>query len=241
MRKTIWSILALAAVFLCVQAVRAEEPQADPAEETAAVEQRQLERKEIFRAAIEKKEFDKAVGVLEKMITDKEVNDEERFMAQFFQFRILAEEQLDGAKACPIAKKLCEARKDDAEFLNYLAWTILDKEGLKNRDYDVALAIAKQAAEASKNKNPAVLDTLARAYFEKSDLDKAIEVQTLAIEQCDAEDQPEELKPHLKEMKPDLEKSLEKYKAEKDKAGKENGEEKKEEPKPEEPEEGEEV
>lgn len=222
MRKTILSILVLAAVVVFGSTARAD------------VDERQKQRKVDFRAALEKKDFDKAVGVLEEMIADKKVIDEERFMAQYFQFRILVEEKLDGAKACPIAKKLSETRKDDPEFLNALAWTILDTKDLKNPDYDVALAIAKQAAEQSQNENPAILDTLARAHFEKGDIDKAIEVQTLAVEKCSGDDQPEEIKAKLLEMKPDLDKSLEKYKAEKEKAEKKPAEEKKEDLKPEE-------
>lgn len=227
MRKTIWSLLALAAAISCVMNAWAEDPQPDPTDQTPSVEQRQQHRKELFRAAIEKKDYDKAVEILEEMVADKDVIEDEKFMAQFFQFRILAEEKLDGAKACPIAKKLVELRNDDPDLLNYLAWTILDKEGLKNRDFDVALFIAQKAAEITKNKNPAILDTLARAYFEKGDLDKAVETQTLAIEQCTAADQPEELKQQLDAMKPDLEKALEKYKAAKEKkAAKQAGEEK---------------
>ena len=219
-----------------------EDPQADPADETSAVEQRQLERKENFRAAIEKKDFDKAVGILEEMITDKEVNDEERVMAQFFQFRIFAEEQLDGAKACPIAKKrvrIAEGRRRVSQLsrLDYPRQGRAEEPRLRRPRWPSPSRRPRPARTRTRRfstRSPALT-------LKKSDIDKAIEVQTLAIEQCDAEDQPEELKPHLNEMKPDLEKSLEKYKAEKETAGKGNCEEKKEAPKPEEPEEGEEV
>ena len=66
--------------------------------------------------------------------------------------------------------------------LNDLAWTMLDTPGLQNRDLDLALDLAKKAAQISKNEDCQILDTLARAYFEKGNLDKAIEVQTLAVE-----------------------------------------------------------
>ena len=209
MQKAIWSMLAMAAVLACVGLARAEEPEPDPSDNGAGVEQRQQQRKEDFRAAIEKKDFDKALAVLEEMIADKDVSDEEKFMAGYFQFRILAAEKRDGAKACLIAKKLSETKKDNPELLNELAWTILDTPELKNRDLNVALAIAKQAAEVSKFESAAILDTLARAHFEKGDLDKAIEVQTQAVEKCQNDDQlPEETKLQVKE-------TLEKYKAEK--------------------------
>ena len=190
MRKTFWSILTLAAALACVAAVRAEDPK--PADKAPGVDQRQEQRKEEFRTAIEKKDFDKALSVLDVMVADKDVSDEEKFMAQYFQFRLLTSEKHDGAKACPIAKKLSEIRKDDPEFLNDLAWTILDSPKLKNRDLDLALAIAKKAADASKHEDAAVLDTLARAYFEKGDLDKAVETQTLAVEKSKSNAQTSE-------------------------------------------------
>lgn len=208
MRKTYWSILALA-VLAFVGSARAEDPQPDPADNQPGVEDRQEQRKADFRTAIEAKDYDKALAVLEEMVADKEVSDEEKFMAEYFRFRLLTAEKRDGAKACPIAKKLSELRKDDADFLNDLAWTILDAPELKDRDLDVALAIAKQAAEVSKHENAAILDTLARAYFEKGDLDKAVEVQTQAVALSEKDDQlPEEVKSQVKE-------TLEKYKAEK--------------------------
>ncbi len=207
MRRTFRSIFALAAVLACVAAVRAEEPKPNPAGNGPDVEQRQKQRKTDYGAAMNKKDFDKALTVLEEMIADKDVSDEEKSMAQYFQFHILAEEKHDGAKACPIAKKLSEQRKDDPELLNDLAWTILDAPKLKNRDLDVALAIAKKAADASKHENAAILDTLARAYFDKGELDKAVEAQTLAVEKSKNDAQMSE------EGKTQLEESLAKYKA----------------------------
>ena len=49
------------------------------------------------------------------------------------------------------------------------------------------------------------MDTLARAYFEKGDLDKAIEFQTKAVEKCQNNDTiSDEIKEQVKE-------TLEKY------------------------------
>ena len=115
-----------------------------------SVEERQQKRKEAFEAAVSGQDFDKVLAALEEMIGDKEVSDEDKLAANFAQFRILTKEKHDGAKACPLAKKLSEAKKDDPEVLNELAWTILDTADLKNRDLDLALTIAKQAAEVSK-------------------------------------------------------------------------------------------
>jgi tetratricopeptide (TPR) repeat protein len=213
MRKTMWSILAVLAVLSCTSWARAEDPKPtqpkpeQPKKEN--VDDRQQRRKDAFDVAATNKDFDKALSILDEMLADKEINDEDRYLATFAEFQILIEKKGDGAKACPLAKNLAEMKKNDSEILNALAWTILDTPKVKNRDFDVALSIAKQAAEVNKYVDPAILDTLARAYFEKNDLDKAIEFQTKAVEKTKAYDAlPAEMKAEMKD-------TLEKYKAKK--------------------------
>lgn len=85
-----------------------------------------------------------------------------------------------------LAGKLAENEmKNDSEGLNAIAWSILDMQGLEKRDYDVALKLAQQADTLTKHANPAILDTLARAYFEKGQPAKALELETLAMEKAD--------------------------------------------------------
>jgi tetratricopeptide (TPR) repeat protein len=204
MRKTIASILTVLAVLASSGVIRAEEPKAGAAKKPA-IGERQKQREEAFKAAMVNKDVDKALSVLDEMIADKETTEADRFQASCFQFGILATVKKDGAKACPLAKKLSETKNDDPTLLNELAWTILDTPDLKNRDLDIALAIAQKAAEASKNEDGAILDTLARAHFEKGDLDKAIEIQTKAVEKCQKDDRiTDEVKTQVKE-------TLEKY------------------------------
>lgn len=104
------------------------------------------------------------------------------------------------------------ASKDaDANLMNYLAWSIVNPEGEfgeGERDADLAVAAATRGVELTNWKEPAVMDTLARAHFVKGDFDKAIEVQTKAVELAD------------EDMKQDLQSSLEEFKtAQKKKAG----------------------
>jgi thiol-disulfide isomerase/thioredoxin len=102
-------------------------------------------------------------------------------------------------------------KESDANMMNYLAWSIVNPEGEfsdTERDADLAVAAASKANDELKGKEPAIMDTLARAYFVKGDLDKAVETQTKAVEL--AED----------EMKEQLTSALEEYKtAQKKKAG----------------------
>jgi tetratricopeptide (TPR) repeat protein len=213
MRKAILSVWAVLAILGFASLAWADdEPKADPADKQT-VEERQQQRKEALEAAMVDKEFDKAISLLDEMINDKDVADDEKFMAEFTEFVIQAKMKNDGAKACPLAKKLAETKKDDAQILNELAWTILDTPDLKDRDLDVAMDIAKRAAEVSKEESSAILDTLARAYIEKGDVDKAIEYQTKAVEKS-AND--EELNNEEGEaIKTQIKETLEKYKAKK--------------------------
>ena len=217
MRKTMWSVLAVLAVLSCTSWTRAEEPK--PAQPKAQhpkkenVDDRQQRRKEAYEAARENQDFDKALSILDEMLADKEISDEDRLLATFADFQLLIEKKGDGAKACRLATKLAQMKKDNAEVLNALAWTILDTPKVKNRDLDVALSIAKQAAEVSKYADPSILDTLARAYYEKNDLAKAIEFQTKAVEKAKGnESLPDDVKAQMKD-------ALEKYKAAKSKKG----------------------
>lgn len=96
------------------------------------------------------------------------------------------------------------ASKDaDANMMNYLAWSIVNPEGEfsdAERDADLAIAAATRGNELAGGKEPAVMDTLARAYFVKGDLDKAIEIQTKAVDLAD-DDMKEQLKSSLEEFK----------------------------------------
>ena len=129
MRKTLWSLLMVLPIFAYAGQVRAddtpapEQPKADapkadaPKEDT--VEQRMERRKEALQEAMGNQDFDKAIAVLEEIANDKDVGDDEKVMACFVQFSIVAKEKKDGVKASALAKKLPEMKKDlPAEFLN---------------------------------------------------------------------------------------------------------------------------
>jgi len=210
MRKAIWSVLTALSVLASVNLAQAEEPKAEPAKKES-VEERQERRVNDLQDAVSNQDFDKALKIIEEILGDKEVSKEDQLKAGMTQFVILVKEKKDGAKACVVAKKLSGHKDISADMLNELAWLILDTEELQNRDLDVAMSIAKQAAEINKYESPAILDTLARAYFEKKDLDKAIEFQTKAAEKAKTstdENITEEIKAQIQE-------TLDKYKAKK--------------------------
>lgn len=114
----------------------------------------------------------------------------------------------DAAKIATAGEALIAAKGSDAQLMNELAWTIVDPEGeladkakADAKLMDVAFRAAEKADAASKGKDAAIIDTLARAHFLKGDKAKAIELQKKAIGLADAQ------------MKPDLEKVLAEYEA----------------------------
>ncbi len=88
--------------------------------------------------------------------------------------------------AYALGQQLLEKNFDNASALNSIAWTIADTEGLKVRDLDLALKAATQANKLTESKDAAILDTLARVYYEKGDLDGALKWQKMAVENADA-------------------------------------------------------
>jgi thiol-disulfide isomerase/thioredoxin len=97
----------------------------------------------------------------------------------------------------------------DPGALNRIAWGIVDPEGAvpakdKQDGLPLAMRAATAAAELTKEKDAAILDTLARCYWLKGDKPKAVELQKKAIAAISKED-PEDMKQQLKDTLKDYE------------------------------------
>lgn len=92
---------------------------------------------------------------------------------------------------------------NETAYLNGIAWSVLTSSRVPVRDPDLAIAYAAVACEKTEWKDASMIDTLARGYFEKGDLGKAIELQTRAVSVA-GEDSP---------MAKDLGETLRKYRA----------------------------
>ncbi len=72
----------------------------------------------------------------------------------------------------------------DAQSLNAIAWAIVDPDAkLKPgpKLLELAVETAKQADKLAKEKDAAIADTLAKAYFDSGDVAKAVETQERAV------------------------------------------------------------
>jgi thiol-disulfide isomerase/thioredoxin len=81
--------------------------------------------------------------------------------------------------------------KDNVPFLNSLAWTILEEATLAQRDLDLAMRASVRANELTGGKDPAVLNTLARAHFDTGSVAKAVEYQTTAVSLAGEKEKPD--------------------------------------------------
>jgi thiol-disulfide isomerase/thioredoxin len=124
------------------------------------------------------------------------------------KLEILLTEQQKYEEGYALAQELIEGDfKDNAQALNGIAWIILTAPSIQERNEELALRAALRASELTKHENPSVLDTLAKAYFESGDVERAIQTQELAVQK--AAGQPE--------MLAELQARLEEYRAAKNK------------------------
>jgi thiol-disulfide isomerase/thioredoxin len=88
-------------------------------------------------------------------------------------------------KLAEYAKHLGEkVFKDNAEGLNFVAWTLIDPQSNPKPDaalVKIALSLAERASELTENKDAGILDTLAKAYFDNGQTAKALEIQEKAV------------------------------------------------------------
>ena len=103
------------------------------------------------------------------------------------KFKALAELPGSEDKAAEYGKHLVDkVYKDNAEGLNFVAWSLVDPDRKEKADaklLKVALEAAKRADELTKGESGAIADTLARAYFLNGDVAKALELQERAVKQ----------------------------------------------------------
>lgn len=176
------------------QVVKGEYDPAKAAAEAAKMQELQAK----FQQAFQAKDWDTLLKLADEM---EQAMPGAAEQAAMLRFNILARGKGDMAAANKAAAATLAKYPQSPQLLNELAWTMLDAPEIKQRDHDLALKIAQQAAEASKHEDAAILDTLARAHFDKGDVAKAVEQQQKAVEKADGE------------HKAELQKTLERYKS----------------------------
>jgi len=152
-----------------------------------------------FQEAFEAEEWDDALKAADKILAIKPGE----FQLGLMKYVILATKKKDTQNAGKYGREFVD-KCDDAMVLNEFSWNMLTEEAWADaKDLKLALAGAKKAAELTKNEDPAILDTLARAQVDSGDLKAGIETEKKAVELAK--------KTKNKQLIKDLEKSLEEY------------------------------
>ena len=154
-----------------------------------------------MRSAQKSNDYTIVLAKLDEMIKSDPTNTQ----LLMTKFQILAGPAKQPQEAIAVGKQLLTMDLE-AEELNQLAWVSATEMPEKSRDLDFSLAAAQKAVSVSKPVEPAVLDTLARVYWDRGDKAKALATQQQAVVLGMKDDTDAETLGELKE-------TLEKYKA----------------------------
>jgi len=97
------------------------------------------------------------------------------------KFQIFAGPAKKPQEAIAVGKQLLAMDLSSMEF-NQLAWVSATEMPEKSRDLDFSLAAAQKAVSISKSEDPAILDTLARVYWDRGDKAKAQSTEQQAVD-----------------------------------------------------------
>jgi hypothetical protein len=131
-----------------------------------------------LKAAIASGDVDAATKALDSLI---EINDG-NVSTKIRKFQVLLKDLNAPDRAYPYGEQVAKEHWDEAQPLNNLAWFVLDTPGIAKRDLDFAMEIASRANEVTNGEDSMILDTFARAFYEKGDLKNAIRLQRKAVQ-----------------------------------------------------------
>lgn len=120
------------------------------------------------------------------------------------KFTALLTGKKDKEAAYAWANKMAQAEWDDSDEMNAMAWNIVDEMSAEQQDLDFALKVATRGCELTEYKDPMILDTLARCYWEMGNRYKAIAWQEKAVEYTSGTSMDEAIKATLNEYKASL-------------------------------------
>ncbi|MBT8485241.1 MAG: redoxin domain-containing protein, partial [Phycisphaerae bacterium] len=130
-----------------------------------------------LRAAYQSEDWDTVLDIFDSMIEA----DPKNVSLMMQKFNLLLLEMDKPMKAYSLGYQLLEHGWDDAAMLNAIAWTVADDKRVNDRNLDFAKKAALRANELTEGKDAAIMDTVARIYFEQGRIQKAVEWQRKAV------------------------------------------------------------
>jgi len=193
----------------------------------------EAEAKKIKELIAEQKKLQAILGKLQKLIRDFEKTDDPTELLTeldaaakelpdrapqlaMYKFQVLSNSKATVDQALALGAELLESEKvgEDPDALNNIAWSLVDPDRDKKADPKLlkfALKVAIKADNLKKNQDGAIADTLAKAYFDNGQLEKAVTTQERVVEL--AQGTPLEEDPGVKKRLRQYKKMLEASKA----------------------------
>ena len=128
------------------------------------------------------------------------------------QFLTLARDFRDAEKAYAFAREFAKEAWDAPRALLDLATAIVQEDDLVWHDWVLALKVAQRANELTESKDPQALYILSRVYYERGELEEALEWARKATEQIEQADMY--TRPAIEANLPEIEAAVEREKAE---------------------------
>jgi thiol-disulfide isomerase/thioredoxin len=169
------------------------------AREQAAVGEARMKMYQPMLQAMQRQDWNKAVELADAIL-EKDPKDLNAGMTKFTALM----KSGDTERAYGYAQTLAKNQWENPMVLNALAWTIVDDPGIKDRDTELALQFANQANTLTKGEDPAILDTVARCYYESGDLKNAVKHQELAVKHAGDDEMAGDIKAALKKYQDEL-------------------------------------
>jgi len=148
------------------------------------------ERNAAFAQAIAKaqaaSDWDAVISLYEERISAAPQDDSLRMRL----YQVLAGKADRQEKAAAHGRDMLKRLDSNATALNELAWFIVDDRTVGTRDLELALMASERAHALTKGQDPAMLDTLARIWWEKGEKQRAIELQATAVQLLGDADTP---------------------------------------------------
>ena len=143
----------------------------------AQQEKAMSELNKVYRSAMETEDWDSWIAAIDEFTATYGNNNS----IDNAKFEALLTLKKDKKAAYAWANKMALGIWNNSQALNALAWGIVDETPEELQDLNFALKIATRASDLTYSKDPMILDTLARCYWEMGNTYKAIAWQEKAV------------------------------------------------------------
>ncbi|MCA9294920.1 MAG: redoxin domain-containing protein, partial [Phycisphaerales bacterium] len=148
-------------------------------EKEAKAAREAMNRQRAIGAAMQAGDHAKALSIIDEMLAEEANKD--NMGLEMYKFRLLLNDMKAPTKAYAFADDIITNHWNDPQGLNAISWYIADTPNLPERNLNVAMKAAMRASELTDHKDPAILDTVGRVFFEQGKFADAVKWQKKAV------------------------------------------------------------